>query len=77
MEVKTFTKILKPKQRFWPSSEPQSDYDLEAKINLWFASQPDIEIKNIKQLQSGGSLLPEKIVATVWYVQCIILFHTS
>ena len=67
MEVKIFTKILKPKQGFWPNSDSLTDCGLEAEINLWLATQPDIEIKNITQSQSGGSWMPSKIVVTVWY----------
>jgi len=67
MEVKIFTKSLKPKPGFWLSSESLSDCGLEAEINLWLASQTNIEIKNIKQSQSGGSWMPAKIVVTIWY----------
>jgi hypothetical protein len=67
MEVKIFTKIIKPKQGFWPSSTTSSDCGLEGEINLWLATQPDIEIKNITQSQSGGSWMPATVVVTVWY----------
>ncbi|MCF2921968.1 MULTISPECIES: hypothetical protein [Pseudoalteromonas] len=67
MEVKIFTKIIKPKQSFWPSSPTSSDCGLETEINLWLASQPDIEIKNITQSQSGGSWMPATVIVTVWY----------
>lgn len=67
MEVKIFTKILKPKQGFWPSSTISSDSGLEADINLWLAAHPDIEIKNITQSQSGGSWMPATLVVSVWY----------
>lgn len=67
MEVKIFTKTLKPKLGFWPSTESLTDCGLEAEINLWLAAQPEIEIKNMTQSQSGGSWMPAKIVVTVWY----------
>jgi len=67
MEVKIFTKIIKPKQGFWPSSTESSDCGLEDEINLWLVSKPDVEIKNITQSQSGGSWMPATIVVTVWY----------
>ena len=68
MEVKIFTKILKPKQGFWSSSDVSiSDCGLEAEINLWLATKPNIEVTNITQSQSGGSWMPAKIVVTVWY----------
>ncbi len=67
MDVKIFTKIIKPKRGFLPNSESISDNGLEAEINLWLASKPDIEIKNITQSQSGGSWLPSTLVISVWY----------
>jgi len=67
MEVKVFTKIIKPKSGFWPSSVTSSDCGLEAEINLWLASKPGIEINNITQTQSGGSWMPATIVVTLWY----------
>jgi hypothetical protein len=54
MEVKIFTKIIKSKQGFLPSSVASTDCGLEAETNLWLASKPDVEIKNITQSQSGG-----------------------
>ena len=47
MKVKIFTKTLRPKRRFRPGSETPTDRGLEAEINDWLASKPDIEIKNI------------------------------
>jgi len=47
MKVKIFTKFLRPKRRLRPGSETPTDGGLEAKINDWLASKPDIEIKNI------------------------------
>ena len=67
MEVKVFTKIIKSKLGFFPNSQTSSDCGLEAEINLWLASKPDIEIKNITQSQSGGSWMPSSIVISVWY----------
>lgn len=67
MEVKIFTKIIKPKQSFWPSSQTVSDCGLEADVNMWLATKPNIEIKNITQTQSGGSWMPATIVVSVWY----------
>ncbi|XPF95258.1 hypothetical protein ACM9HF_04390 [Colwellia sp. RE-S-Sl-9] len=67
MEVKVFTKTLKPKQRFWPGSVTLSNGGLESEINLWLAANPDIEITKITQSQSGGSWIPATIVVTVWY----------
>jgi hypothetical protein len=67
MEVKIFTKSLKPKLNFWMKPIGNLDGGLEAEINLWLASKPDIEIKNITQTQSGGSWMPATLVVTVWY----------
>jgi hypothetical protein len=67
MEVKIFTKIIKAKSGFWPNSETASDRGLEDEINLWLATKPDIEIKDITQSQSGGSWMPATVVVTVWY----------
>ena len=67
MEVKIFTKLLKPKRGFWPSDEQFTDSGLEAEVNLWLASKPGIEVKNITQSQSGGSWLPPTLVISVWY----------
>lgn len=65
--VKIFTKIIKSKPGFWPNSEVSSDRGLEAETNLWLATRPDIEIKDITQSQSGGSWMPATIVVSVWY----------
>jgi hypothetical protein len=67
MEVKIFTKVIKTRQGFWPSSVTSSDCGLEAEINLWLASKPNIEIENITQSQSGGSWMPATLIVTVWY----------
>jgi hypothetical protein len=67
MEVKIFTKIIKSKHGFWPNSQSSSDCGLEGEINLWLATQPDIEIKNITQSQSGGSWMPATLVVSIWY----------
>ncbi|NMP16338.1 hypothetical protein [Thalassotalea sp. Y01] len=67
MEVKIFTKLLKPKRGFWPSSESATDGGLEAEVNLWLASKPDIKITKISQSQSGGSWFPSTLVISVWY----------
>jgi len=73
MEVKIFTKAIHPKVKrgFWSSasdSVSSSDEGLEGEINIWLATNPDIEIKNITQSQSGGSLsTPSTIVVSVWY----------
>lgn len=67
MEVKLFTKIIKSKSGFLPNSVTSSDCGLEAEINLWLASKPNIEIKNITQSQSGGSWMPATIIVSVWY----------
>ncbi len=67
MEVKIFTKVIKSKSGFLPNSTTSSDNGLEAEINLWLASKPGIEIKNITQTQSGGSWMPATIVVSVWY----------
>jgi hypothetical protein len=67
MEVKIFTKILKPKRGFLPNTDSLSAIGLEAEINLWLASNPGIEIKNITQTQSGGSWFPATLIVSVWY----------
>jgi len=67
MEVKIFTKVLRPKIGFMSKSDTVTDHGLEAEINLWLASQPNIEIQDITQSQSGGSFQPSTIVISVWY----------
>ncbi|ABV37115.1 conserved hypothetical protein [Shewanella sediminis HAW-EB3] len=67
MEVKIFTKVLRPKVGFLPKSDTATDHGLEAEINLWLASQPNIDIQNITQSQSGGSFQPATLVVSVWY----------
>lgn len=67
MEVKVFTKVLTPKQGFWPRSTIVSNNGLEGEINLWLASQPDIKILKITQSQSGGSWMPATLTISVWY----------
>ena len=67
MEVKVFTKILRHKLGFLPTSNKSSDGGLESEINIWLALNPDIEIKNITQSQSGGLWQPSIIVVSLWY----------
>ena len=67
MEVKIFTKILRPKVGFLPKSDTATDHGLEGEINLWLATQPNIKIDKITQSQSGGSLHPSTIVISIWY----------
>ena len=67
MEVKVFTKVLKTKPGFWPGSATPVVSGLEAEINLWLATQSDIEITNITQSQSGGSWMPATVVVSIWY----------
>jgi len=67
MEVKIFTKILRPKVGFLPKSDIATDHGLEGDINMWLATQPNIKIHNITQSQSGCSLQPSTIVVSVWY----------
>ena len=67
MEVKIFTKTLKPKLNFWMKHLKNFDCGLENDINIWLSLNPSVEIKEIKQSQSGGSWAPSIIVVSVWY----------
>ncbi|MFT5636173.1 MAG: hypothetical protein ACI89T_001630 [Cognaticolwellia sp.] len=67
IEVKIFTKIIKTKRGFLPNSDTSSDSGLEAEINLWLASKPNVEVKKVTQSQSGGSWLPSTLIISVWY----------
>ena len=67
MEVKIFTKILRPKVGFLPKTDTSNDNGLEGEINIWLATQPNIKIEKITQSQSGGSFQPSTIVVSVWY----------
>lgn len=67
MDVKIFTTTVQKKQGFWPSSAESTVCSLEAEVNLWLATKPDIEIKNITQSQSGGSFLPATLTISIWY----------
>ncbi|MGK0499412.1 MAG: hypothetical protein ACJAYG_001049 [Oceanicoccus sp.] len=67
MEVKVFTKILQPKRGFLRSDDKSTDGGLEAEVNLWLASKPDIKVTNMTQSQSGGSWMPATLVVSLWY----------
>lgn len=67
MEVKIFTKTLKPKVNFWMKPLGNIDCGLENDINIWLALNPSVEVKEIKQSQSGGSWMPSTIVVSIWY----------
>ncbi|WP_426357862.1 hypothetical protein ACPUVO_15605 [Pseudocolwellia sp. HL-MZ19] len=67
MKIKLFTKLLKPKLNFWMKPIETMDCGLEGEINHWLSENPSIEIKDIKQTQSGGSFVPSMLCITVWY----------
>jgi hypothetical protein len=67
MEVKVFAKELRPKLNFWTRPVESLDCGMEAEINVWFASNPNITVSEIKQSLSGGSWMPPKLVVSVWY----------
>ncbi|GIU16989.1 hypothetical protein TUM4445_33330 [Shewanella sp. MBTL60-112-B2] len=67
MQVKLFTRILKPKFSFWMKPLEKLDCGLETDINHWLASNPSIDVISIKQSQSGGSWIPSTVVVSVWY----------
>ncbi len=67
MKIKLFTKLLKPKLNFWMKPIETMDCGLEAEINQWLSENPSVEIKEIKQTQSGGSFVPSMLCITVWY----------
>ncbi|MBA6231051.1 MULTISPECIES: hypothetical protein [unclassified Colwellia] len=67
MKIKLFTKLLKPKLNFWMKPIETMDCGLEAEINHWLSENPSVEIKEIKQTQSGGSFVPSMLCITVWY----------
>lgn len=41
--------------------------DVEREINTWLLAHPNIEIVEIKHSCSGGSLVPTKLIVSVWY----------
>ncbi|MFT5760253.1 MAG: hypothetical protein ACI9LM_005037 [Alteromonadaceae bacterium] len=67
MKIKLFTKLLKPKLNFWMKPIETIDCGLEAEVNHWLSENPSVEIKEIKQTQSGGSFVPSMLCITVWY----------
>jgi hypothetical protein len=67
MKIKIFIKSLKPKLSFWMKPIEKMDCGLEEEINNWLSENPSIEIKEIKQTQSGGSFAPSVLCITVWY----------
>ena len=67
MKIKIFTKLLKPKLSFWMKPIESPDCGLENEVNLWLSKYPAIEVKEIKQSQSGGSFLPVTLTITIWY----------
>ncbi|MBL4681520.1 MAG: hypothetical protein JKY88_12465 [Pseudomonadales bacterium] len=69
MEVKVFAKVLRPKPNFWSKPVESLDSGVEAEINAWLASNPNITVKEIKQSMSGGSgnWMTTKIVISIWF----------
>jgi hypothetical protein len=67
MKIRIFTKLLKPKVSLFSKPLGPEDCGLEDEINAWLLTVPDIDIKDIKQTQSGGSLLPPMLTVTIWY----------
>lgn len=59
--------MLKPKLSFLMKPLEQGDCGLEDEINIWLSTFPSIEIKDIKQTQSGGSFQPATLTVTIWY----------
>ncbi len=47
--------------------KPASKQVLEDEINNWLASNPDVNIKHIKQSCCGGSLNPSLTFVSIWY----------
>jgi hypothetical protein len=67
MKIKLFTRLLKPKLNFWMKPIEKTDCGLEDEINDWLSANPSVEIKEIKQTQSGGSFIPSMLCISVWY----------
>jgi hypothetical protein len=40
---------------------------LEDDVNAWLAQHPQIQIVDIRQSASGGSLLDPKLYISIWY----------
>ena len=49
MEVKLFAKEQRAKQNFWMKPVESFDCGVEAEVNAWLASNPNITVKEIKQ----------------------------
>ena len=69
MNAKIFGKELRPKQNFWSKPIEPLDCGVEAEINIWLASNPNITVKEIEQSMTGagGSWAPAKLVISIWY----------
>ncbi|PCJ17945.1 MAG: hypothetical protein COA96_17370 [SAR86 cluster bacterium] len=65
--VKTFGKVLVPKLSFWGKAVESFDCGMDAEINSWLASNPDITVTETKQSMTGGSWQPAKLVISIWY----------
>ena len=52
-----------------PTVEPPKNFaDVEESVNEWLREQDgQIEVVDIKQSMSGGSLSPPSLVITIWY----------
>ena len=67
MKVKIFTKNLKTKGGFLSGVGTVSDDGLEDELNLWLASQPNIDVEGVTQSESAGFGQPTNSTVCVWY----------
>jgi len=67
MKVKIFTKHLKTKGGLLSGVGTVSDDGLEDELNLWLASQPNIDVEKVTQSESAGFGQPTTLTVCVWY----------
>ena len=67
MKVKIFTKNLKTKGGLLSGVGTVSDDGLEDELNLWLASQPNIDVEKVTQSESAGFGQPTALTVCVWY----------
>lgn len=67
MKVKIFSATVLPTLSFLSKPIQPQDGGLEAKINDWLATNPNIRVHNIEQSMSGGSWRPGTLFISMWY----------
>ena len=67
MRVKIFARTTPKGKESGSKSAPLTSEVLENEINEWLDSNPNIDVKEIKQTQGAGNREPTKVVVSIWY----------